>query len=1136
MSRDQLCTTKLTMCSHAWCAARISTVLIFSLYISDDVLADVPANLAIDRTYSRLQSADEQVDYALEAGAGQTYLLTIDQQGLDFIVSVKDPRGRIRIFNSPLFRDEREIVLLENTDEGVYEVSILSDEYTAAKGAASITVTSLVRDPERTDAWRLMSQGAAANARIGQEAWAEAFTHYSTAADLWNESGQTRERSQAQYSAAFLAYWRLYDWELAIRLAADAAAGYSEIQETELNANANVLQALALIEQANEIEDADADGIPPDAKRIFDRALQLLSASRATHALRENAYDVGRIEDRTGVTYQYMGDHSAAREHYQQAVTLFHGMDEWSAEIGSLTNIGILDFDEGNLVSAIASLQEVFRMLPAHGLEATRAWVTDTLAATHSYLGNLDEALLYFQEALTVHREIDDRHGETDSLLGLGRTYFAIGDLDLAETYLQEALVQTHETSDARVRESALRYLGNIQYLRGDYSAAQSLHQSAMTAATSSRDRAKLQLALARDLRSLGRFDTAVRMADKALTLAEEADSDFLRANARLELGQIAVDAKDASTANRQLEVALEFYRSLGLPVQEAEATHALALATGAQGDFPGAAALGERSLQIIESLRGNIADPELRAFFSASWRKYYDTQIDLLMTSGKRTEAPAGIAIREALAVSERVRARMTLELLNEAAVELGDGLDVELAGKRRKLMSQLAELRYRQNRLIRASDRDSDTSRALAEIVGELAETEHALNLIETESQRARAATSALTDFSALGTSEIQSMLDDETTLLEYALGAKRSYVWVVRRDSVESVELAPMAEIEEASRQAFEQLRSFQASANSRKASAAALQRLAELVLTPVEEHLQGSQLVIAADGALHYVPFGVLPSQLQGGQRLLQTHDIVSVPSMSAIAAQRRQAAPRLGDSDLLVVADPVFTEDDPRFGSQNASTGDSPVTRGSSDQYASFLNNLDRLVYTGREARVIGALVPEPSRSLMTGFDASLSALLDKDLRGYRYIHFATHGLVDSRYPVLSALALSRFNQAGQPQDALLHLSDIYGLRLNADLVVLSACETALGREIRGEGLIGLTQGFLYAGARSLVVSLWQVPDRATSELMGIFYRFLIEGSLKPARALRQAQMKVASQRRWSDPYFWSAMVLVGDWQ
>jgi CHAT domain-containing protein len=186
--------------------------------------------------------------------------------------------------------------------------------------------------------------------------------------------------------------------------------------------------------------------------------------------------------------------------------------------------------------------------------------------------------------------------------------------------------------------------------------------------------------------------------------------------------------------------------------------------------------------------------------------------------------------------------------------------------------------------------------------------------------------------------------------------------------------------------------------------------------------------------------------------------------------------------------------------------------------------------------TGWEADAISALVAEEQRFVARSFDARRETLFAADLGQYRLVHFATHGLVDSRYPALSALALSQFDERGVPQNGFLRLHDIYGLDLNADLVVLSACETALGREIRGEGLMGLTQGFLYAGARGVVASLWQVPDRATAELMARFYGHLLNDGLQPAEALGKAQLSMAAERRWSHPYYWGGFVLVGDWR
>jgi CHAT domain-containing protein len=193
--------------------------------------------------------------------------------------------------------------------------------------------------------------------------------------------------------------------------------------------------------------------------------------------------------------------------------------------------------------------------------------------------------------------------------------------------------------------------------------------------------------------------------------------------------------------------------------------------------------------------------------------------------------------------------------------------------------------------------------------------------------------------------------------------------------------------------------------------------------------------------------------------------------------------------------------------------------------------------LTRLPWTGREAEAIASLVPPDQSLVATGFGVTLDAVLNGDLDAYRYLHFATHGRIDARHPELSGLVMSRFDEVGAPEARNeLRLHDIYNLHLNADLVVLSACETALGRQIRGESLIGLTQGFMSAGARSVAATLWQVPDRATAELMTRFYGFMFTDGLRPAQALRRAQLSIASERRTRHPYFWGAFIMMGDWR
>ena len=192
--------------------------------------------------------------------------------------------------------------------------------------------------------------------------------------------------------------------------------------------------------------------------------------------------------------------------------------------------------------------------------------------------------------------------------------------------------------------------------------------------------------------------------------------------------------------------------------------------------------------------------------------------------------------------------------------------------------------------------------------------------------------------------------------------------------------------------------------------------------------------------------------------------------------------------------------------------------------------------LARLPFSRDEANAIALLAGRAGTLKATDFRANRGTALERTLEDYRIVHFATHGWIDDERPELSGLVLSLVNDRGRPQDGFLRLQDIFNLRLNADLVVLSACQTALGKEIKGEGLVGLTRGFMYAGAPRVVASLWQVNDVATAELMKKFYTNMLQRKLPPSAALRAAQLEMSKDPRWSAPYFWAGFVLQGDWR
>jgi CHAT domain-containing protein len=370
----------------------------------------------------------------------------------------------------------------------------------------------------------------------------------------------------------------------------------------------------------------------------------------------------------------------------------------------------------------------------------------------------------------------------------------------------------------------------------------------------------------------------------------------------------------------------------------------------------------------------------------------------------------------------------------------------------------------------------------------------------------------------------------------LIEYALGEETSYAWVVTREETRAIAIADRKTIEDAATRVYAALRT----SNSGSAETQDLLRhLADLVLEPVVPLPTKDRLLIVADGALQYVPFAALPVGGADGAEhlLLQTHEVVGLPSLSVLVNQRAETRRAAPSKTVAVFADPVFNRTDSRVAFADAAPV-APATQAQLATRSSALTSgpLARLPFTEQEAQAIAGLVPESERYVAVGFQANRETLLGLPLDDYRLVHFATHGVIDTRYPDLSGLALSGVDPTGAPIRGLLGLPDIYALRLNADLVVLSACETALGRDIRGEGLLGLTQGFLYAGAKGVVASLWPVTDRATAELMRQFYDRMLRDGLRPAEALRRAQSSIATDSRWSHPHYWSAFVLLGDWQ
>jgi len=192
-------------------------------------------------------------------------------------------------------------------------------------------------------------------------------------------------------------------------------------------------------------------------------------------------------------------------------------------------------------------------------------------------------------------------------------------------------------------------------------------------------------------------------------------------------------------------------------------------------------------------------------------------------------------------------------------------------------------------------------------------------------------------------------------------------------------------------------------------------------------------------------------------------------------------------------------------------------------------------DLRRLLASRWEANAIASLA-QGSVLKATDFKANLATALSPELKNYRIIHFATHGVLNTQRPSLSGIVLSLLNDQGKPQPGYLRSIDVLDMNLQAELVTLSSCLSAIGKEFNGEGMVGLSRAFMQAGSKRVVASLWKVDDVATSELMTEFYRGILSKGLKPSAALREAQLKLRAQKRWRSPYYWAGFILQGEWQ
>lgn len=879
--------------------------------------------------------------------------------------------------------------------------------------------------------------------------------------------------------------------------------------------------------------------------------------------------DLGNIADDRG-------ELQLSRNYHLRALAIRERLNPDSLDVArSLNNLGIVVMELGDFQEAAQyynrSLLIKERLLP-ESLDVAN--ILNNLGNVSMFSGDLKAAHVYHSQALTIRqRLVPNSLDVSASLSNLADVAWRRGDLKASRDYNSRALeIRERLAPNSLLLATSLVNLGLIAAEEQDFQLAQSYQNRALTL---QEQLAPDSITLAKTLINLGEIAFARRdlqaakdYESRALEMQKREAPDSLEVSYSLTgLGSVALAGRDFRLAREYHTQALAIRERLAPgSVEFAETLTKLGEVALQEGKLRDAQAFFTRAVAMVESQRSQIPSAEARAFLVA---KQIEPFGGLMRTYLALGDQPA------AFATSERARARSLLDLLKEAHADIRQGIDAALLERERSLQQLLNAKAEQQARML-GSRHTEEAAIAAAREIDELTSN---YNQVEVQIRTASPRYAALTQPQPLSLKEIQQqVLDANTLLLEYSLGDDASFLFVVGQASLKSYELPKRAELEAEARRLYECVAARnqhragetveQRSARIARADAEypeAASRLGRMLVAPAVAELGSKRLVVVADGALLQIPFAaLLDPAATSAQPLLATHEVVSLPSASVLAVQRAETSERTpARRGLAVFADPVFELDDPRVKTQASriETGDKPLVVATKNAHPEASDRdhvigelpeferaagesgildgrskIRRLPFSRTEADSIFSFLPRGDGLKALGFDASRTAVTNSDLRQYRIVHFATHALVNSEHPELSGIVLSLIDRRGQPVDGFLRLNEIYNLNLPADLVVLSACQTALGKEIRGEGLIGLMRGFMYAGAARVVASQWKVDDEATAELMGRFYEKMLKHGQPAAAALRQAQLEMSRQSRWRAPYFWAAFAMQGEWK
>ena len=1056
---------------------------------------------------------------------GHTYLLQLDERDNDAYAEVLDSAGHLLgRADHPERRTGTRRVVLSAPESVPVTVRVTGKELENAIGSATVRVfdlgaarstecVAIVKSLAAADAsyaaGQQISNGRATSpGRSARETFLRAVEAYEAAENSLTTVDDTKLRGEVALALAGLYYFDLQDWATAADWAKRAATILGPV-DSYRQARAEALMAMAWIQVGQAGTASQVAGLLVRARGVLLRVIRF-------HTRRGERHDAALQLTNLALTYLYEGK-------YPQCI-------KWSVaagrEFGSIHEA---------LRRAVAWQNQALCLWGLGRLMEARDWFRRSLGDIgpqpypHLYLGaltntalldyglsNYDDSLRRYDSALAFAEQTQSTREAAYCLYGIGVNYHALGDPERARNFLERSLSIRTAALDGRGRMDSLRALAIVDAGEGRLEEAIRYDHEALTLAIDPLASEGIRVQLAAHTAASGRLDEAKSMLDEVLAKGPQGDPLIL-ANALVQRAVVMRNLGQNEPALSDLGRALKTFHALSSVTQEFAADLELARTLRAQGRTEAALAAVERALAQGDAVRMQSVNPVFRVQLQAPLRAAYDLKVELLrvefdaaVASGDNKGA-ATLAAR-AFAAADSSRARSFADV---ATQEFSPALRRELASELRRREGLYRELAARRVSLDDLSDTSAAHNPRARHLLSDIAELQRQVDAVNT----AIAKRASRPGERSSGKARIVPAVPSQTAVVSYWLGSESAYAWVVLPGEIHWVRLAPPATIAERAAEFHDSLSRFVDRPLEQRLTDSA--RLSELIIQPLESWLsEVSRWIVIPDGALDYVPVVALQESAHSQAFVVLHHEVAMTPAAWMLGSADVAAGSARARS-LLLVADPVYRADDPRLAGLPAAATNPPAPPSDSRDY-------QRLIFTAEEAVAIRQEFRPTEVDELTGLDATRDRLLATDLSKYRFIHIAAHGRVDTRVPELSALVLGSYDATGKRVDGAVRVPDLSLQTLHADVVVFSACDSALGKEVASEGLVGISSTVLARGARAVVASLWPVSDEIGAKLMTEFYRHLLRDSMSAPAALAAAMRSVVSRESGADPALWAA--------